>query len=691
MDRVIGDIMLNCFCILFSHNNNRYHNHNRGKKTRLKDITEPQEVEFNSLGQDCGANQNKFANDCIAVTRKLISIEYPTWKKVPANEKENLWLTIKKRWNIHDENRRAYVLMTCNHKWRSYKKRLKKNFLVNENERNPLESYSYLEKTALQKFKDRISSKEFQDISEKARISSMCNTNPARVGPHGYKGNKPKWEQENASDVQKEISNGDLLPGPGEDLLTMAIGLEHPGRIRAVGHDIGLRKGMQGLDKKKRKSVDKELVSKMQVQLDETVTQLAELRTLFAMQGSRNQVPNNVCFGVQNNRFGSTSTLDGLDTIKAITHCDLMLPYGDMNQKCARGMVFPYNDGLIHSVPLHENHLKVMIDNIDERYKGISVPVMTNEVGILEDAVGTVIQWPRIAIVLSKEQQSKVPSQQQIQTTSARPSTAKVVMEKNMPNQKINKPRPIESLRDLLKTNLVVHVVADARHLEAGAFDFSVTYEDYYRLLKKQTVNLSIITTWQILLHLMLQKCIGKCAFLNPYKILGKACQETPIDVVNYLVDVMQLHHGKAFLIAPYLQKYHMLLSILIVISFFLCVFILKFQNITSTHWVLLVICPSNHIVYILDSLMKPMKNPVDNYYLLQLLKKAFEMYEKNTSIPIVWKLTECNQAGVLERELSGHYVMHWIFDFVLNRQHGFPSRFGTLWNDKTAFEEKWG
>lgn len=30
-------------------------------------------------------------------------------------------------------------------------------------------------------------------------MSSMCNTNPARVGPHGYRGNKAKWEQEKAS------------------------------------------------------------------------------------------------------------------------------------------------------------------------------------------------------------------------------------------------------------------------------------------------------------------------------------------------------------------------------------------------------------------------------------------------------------------------------------------------------------
>nr|KAJ0190596.1 hypothetical protein LSAT_V11C800446600 [Lactuca sativa] len=107
-----------------------------------------------------------------------------------------------------------------------------------------------------------------------------------------------------------------------------------------------------------------------------------------------------------------------------------------MNQKCARGMLFPFND--------------VMIDNIDERYIGILVHVMTEEVGILEDAISTIIQWLRVIIVLSK-------------TTSAQPSTAKVVMEKNMSKLKANKPRPIESLRGLLKTNLVVHVVADAR------------------------------------------------------------------------------------------------------------------------------------------------------------------------------------------------------------------------------------
>nr|KAJ0199189.1 hypothetical protein LSAT_V11C600329920 [Lactuca sativa] len=294
-------------------------------------------------------------------------------------------------------------------------------------------------------------------------------------------------------------------------------------------------------------------------------------------------------------------------------------------------MVFPYNDGLIHSLPLRENHLKVMIDKIYERYKGIPVPVMTNKVGILEDAV-------RI------EQQSKAPSQKQILTTSARPSTTQ-----------INKPRPIESLPDFLKINLVVYVVADAGHPEVGAFDFSVTYKDYYCLLKKQTTDLSIITTWQIFLG----KPIRKLRLMSSIISLMR-CRTIPAKV-------------------PYFAIY-------INSNLFFCLFILKFQNITDTHWVLLVIFPSNHIVYILDSLIKSMQNLVDNYYLFKLLEMAFERYEKSTSIPSVWKLTECNQA---ERELRGHDVMNWIFDFVLNRQHGFPSRFDTLWNDKTAFVEK--
>lgn len=113
-------------------------------------------------------------------------------------------------------------------------------------------------------------------------------------------------------EVQTQISQGDVVPGPGEDLLTMVIGPEHPGRTRAVGQDIGLRIGMQGFDEKKRKSHNKESVHKLQATLDHAMLQLAELQAKVEMQERRNQVPNDVSVGGQNNGFGSTSALDAL-------------------------------------------------------------------------------------------------------------------------------------------------------------------------------------------------------------------------------------------------------------------------------------------------------------------------------------------------------------------------------------------
>ncbi|KAL4584034.1 hypothetical protein LXL04_008624 [Taraxacum kok-saghyz] len=219
-----------------------------------------------------------------------------------------------KRWTICDENRRTSVLKSCNEKWRTYKKSITRK--ISTNNGDPRETWTYLEDADLEIFRQWISTDEFQVISEKAKASSQHNTNPAKVGPHGYRGNKLKWEQEMASgelepqlyeiksergrdyvmgrrsknasgsktippsmkpivnkmvEVQAQISKGDVVPGPGEDLLTMVIGPEHPGRTRAVGHDVGLRIGMQGTEKKKRKTFhdkESEAISYLKATLD---------------------------------------------------------------------------------------------------------------------------------------------------------------------------------------------------------------------------------------------------------------------------------------------------------------------------------------------------------------------------------------------------------------------------------------
>ncbi|CAH1415850.1 unnamed protein product [Lactuca virosa] len=387
-------------------------------------------------------------------------------------------------------------------------------------------------------------------------------------------------------------------------------------------------------------------------------SQLAKLQALFDLQqGSRNHAPDDVSLGVQQNNCGSTPTLNALDAIKMPTPCELVLPYGELDKKCAKGLVFPYGNGLIHTLPLRENHLKVMINDIDSRYENFPLLVMTKEVANLQGAVGTVIQWPRIAIILAKEQRAK----KQIPTTSLVPTIARAGTNKNISNQTSSKARPIDYLRDCLKTNQVVNIVADSGILEVGTYDFSVTCEEYFRLLRKQTTDASIITAWQLILHSMVRTRMNKCAFLNPYNTLGEACQKNPKGVVSYLVNSIRLHHGKLFLIAPYLQ---------------------------NKHWVLLVISLRNRIVYILDSLKDRIEKSADYHYLLKKhVDMAFMRYEKDTSTPIGWIFAECNQQlGGLE---SRHYVMRWMFDFLTKRQHGFPSKSGSIWDDKSPFKEK--
>ena len=68
---------------------------------------------------------------------------------------------------------------------------------------------------------------------------------------------------------------------PGEDLFTKVIGPDHPGHTRAVGHDVGSRKGMQGTDKKKMKKHENETIEKLQVAIDLMGYQLAKLQAHF--------------------------------------------------------------------------------------------------------------------------------------------------------------------------------------------------------------------------------------------------------------------------------------------------------------------------------------------------------------------------------------------------------------------------
>ncbi|CAH1436970.1 unnamed protein product [Lactuca virosa] len=57
------------------------------------------------------------------------------------------------------------------------------------------------------------------------------------------------------------------------------------------------------------------------------------------------------------------------------TDYDLMLPYSTVRPSLAKGTVFPFSDGAIHSVPLKAGHLRVLVDIIYRDHHYILLPV----------------------------------------------------------------------------------------------------------------------------------------------------------------------------------------------------------------------------------------------------------------------------------------------------------------------------
>ncbi|KAL4587375.1 hypothetical protein LXL04_000244 [Taraxacum kok-saghyz] len=93
-------------------------------------------------------------------------------------------------------------------------------------------------------------------------------------------------------EVEDHICEGDWVPGPGEDSLTAVLGREHPGRTRAVGHTVGLRKAMQGFEQRKKKDQVKESMDEMHNKLEGVTGEVAELKTVI--DKLKKQLPNDV-------------------------------------------------------------------------------------------------------------------------------------------------------------------------------------------------------------------------------------------------------------------------------------------------------------------------------------------------------------------------------------------------------------
>ena len=82
---------------------------------------------------------------------------------------------------------------------------------------------------------------------------------------------------------------------------------------------------------------------------------------------------------------------------------------GDNLLDAAFGVTYPSEPGsTVHFVPLRPNFVKVMVDYVVDGFKLLPVPVpVPDEITILQDFVGTLIQWPKKDVVLLEQPSSQ--------------------------------------------------------------------------------------------------------------------------------------------------------------------------------------------------------------------------------------------------------------------------------------------
>ncbi|CAL9011648.1 unnamed protein product [Prunus brigantina] len=165
------------------------------------------------------------------------------WAEIPKDIKEQIWEAVDMAFVVGQGGKNS-VLSSAAKKWKDFKSTLTRNYIlpyINDRERlsQPLETYKFIEKAQWDAFVASRLSKEFESVhSQHAQIREKLEYNH-RLSRKGYAGLEDQLEETMPGDeLQKQVLEGKVSVSGSNDLLTMALGPEHPGRVRGIGAGI---------------------------------------------------------------------------------------------------------------------------------------------------------------------------------------------------------------------------------------------------------------------------------------------------------------------------------------------------------------------------------------------------------------------------------------------------------------------
>ncbi|KAI5311709.1 hypothetical protein L3X38_040882 [Prunus dulcis] len=262
-------------------------------------------VEYNKRGKGIGQEHSEMQSYIGVLARSRVPLVDKKWSQIPKDVKEQIWEAVDMAFVVGQGGKKS-ILTSAAKKWKDFKSTLTRHYILpytNDKEKlsHPPETYKFIEKAQWDAFVASRLSKDFESVhSQHAQIREKLEYNH-RLSRKGYAGLEDQLEEtmpgveidrstlwkrarqdkhgnipdpkvaEKAKlidELQKQVSEGKVKVDGSKDVLTMALGPEHPGRLRGVGAGISPRHYFN-LPKPQRVSFDDRLKESLKVLLQE--------------------------------------------------------------------------------------------------------------------------------------------------------------------------------------------------------------------------------------------------------------------------------------------------------------------------------------------------------------------------------------------------------------------------------------
>ncbi|BBN69659.1 hypothetical protein Prudu_1083S000100 [Prunus dulcis] len=229
-------------------------------------------VEYNKRGKGIGQAHSEMQSYIGVLARSRVPLVDKKWSQIPKDIKEQIWEAVDMAFVVGQGGKNS-VLASAAKKWKDFKSTLTRHYILpytNDKEKlsQPPETYKFIEKAQWDAFVASRLSKDFESVhSQHAQIREKLEYNH-RLSRKGYAGLEDQLEEtmpgveidrstlwkrarqdkhgnipdpkvaEKAKlidELQKQVSEGKVSVHGSNDVLTMALGPEHPGRLRGVG------------------------------------------------------------------------------------------------------------------------------------------------------------------------------------------------------------------------------------------------------------------------------------------------------------------------------------------------------------------------------------------------------------------------------------------------------------------------